>query len=92
MFGDYVKIAAKLALVAVVTVAVVALFSVVQIPALDFSLLSSGINTALAIFYHWIPASNVVFPIAVAMLGLQLAIKLFEFAMIAVRWIFKVNE
>ena len=92
MFGDYVKIAAKLALVAVVTIAVIALFAVVHIPSLDFTSLSSGISTALAIFYHWVPAASVVFPIAVAMLGLQLAIKLFEFAMIATRWIFKVNE
>lgn len=92
MFGDYVKIAAKLALVSVVTVAIIALFTTVQIPGLDFTLLSTGISTALAIFYHWIPAAPIIFPIAVAMLGLQLSIKLFEFAMVAVRWVFKVNE
>lgn len=92
MFGDYVKMAAKLALIAVVTTAIIVLFATVQIPNLDFSLLSTGINKALAIFYHWVPGASVIFPVAVAMLGLQLSIKLFEFAMIAVRWVFKVNE
>lgn len=92
MFGDYVKMAAKLALIAVVTTAIIVLFATVQIPNLDFSLLSTGINKALAIFYNWVPGASVIFPVAVAMLGLQLSIKLFEFAMIAVRWVFKVNE
>lgn len=92
MFADYVKMAAKIALIAVITTAIIVLFATVQIPNLDFTLFSTGINKALAIFYHWVPGASVIFPIAVAMLTLQLAIKLFEFAMIAVRWVMKVNE
>lgn len=92
MFADYIKMAAKIALIAVVTTAIILIFTNVQIPTLDFSLLSSGISTALAIIYHWIPASQVVIPLAFSMLGIQLAIMLFEYAMIAVRWIMKVNE
>lgn len=89
---DALKIAVKTALIAVVSVAIIAIFATVQIPNLDFTLLNSGLSTALAIFYHWVPASTVVFPIAVVLLGVQLAIMLFDFAMIATRWIFKVNE
>lgn len=92
MFADYVKMGAKLALIAVITAAVLLLFATVQIPNLDFSTFSTGISTALAIMYHWIPASTVVVPIAFAMLALQLAILLFEYGAIAWRWIFKVNE
>lgn len=92
MFADYVKMAAKLALVAVITAAVLLIFSNVQIPNLDFTLLSSGISKALAIIYHWVPGSNVIIPIAFSMLGVQLAIILFEYTAIAWRWIFKVNE
>lgn len=92
MFADYVKMGAKLALIAVITAAVILIFANVQIPNLDFTLLSQGLGTALAIIYHWVPAAQVIFPLAVAMLGIQLAILLFEYAMIAVRWVMKVNE
>lgn len=92
MFADYVKMGAKLALIAVVTAAILIIFANVQIPNLDFSLLSSGISTALAIIYNWVPGSNIIIPIAFSMLGVQLAILLFEYGAIAWRWVFKVNE
>lgn len=90
--GDIVKIAAKTALIAVVTVAIIALFANVQIPGLDFSVFGRALATGIAIVNHWCPATVIIFPVAVAMFGVYLAILLFEFAMIAVRWIFKVNE
>lgn len=92
MFADYIKMAAKIALIAVVTAAIILIFSTVQIPNLDFTLLQQGLGTALAIIYHWIPGSNIIVPSAFAMLGIQLAILLFEYGAIAWRWIFKVNE
>lgn len=92
MFADYVKMGAKLALIAVVTAAILIIFANVQIPNLDFTLLSSGVSTALAIIYNWVPGSNIIIPIAFSMLGVQLAILLFEYAAIAWRWVFKVNE
>lgn len=92
MFADYVKMAAKVALIAVITAAIIAIFANVQIPNLDFTLFSQGISKAMAIMYHWIPASSVIVPLAISMLGIQLAILLFHYAMIAVRWVMKVNE
>lgn len=92
MFADYVKMGAKLALIAVITTAIIVIFNTVQIPNLDFSLFSQGLSTALAIIYHWCPAATVIVPLAITMLGIQLTILLFEYAMIAVRWVMKVNE
>lgn len=92
MFADYVKMAAKVALIAVITVAILAIFANVQIPNLDFTAFGTALGKGLAIVYHWVPGSNVIVPIAITMLGIQLAIMLFEFAMIAVRWVMKVNE
>lgn len=86
------KIAVKAGLIAVVTVAIIALFANVQIPGLDFTVFSQALGTGLAIVYHWCPATVVVLPVAIAMFSLYLAIMLFEFAMIAIRWVFKVNE
>lgn len=92
MFADYVKMGAKLALIAIITAAILILFATVQIPNLDFTLLSNGLGTALAVIYHWVPAAQVIVPLAISMLGIQLAILLFEYGAIAWRWIFKVNE
>lgn len=92
MFADIVKIAAKTALIAVITAAIIALFANVQIPNLDFTMFGQALGKGLAIMYHWVPGANVIVPLAFSMLGLQLAIMLFEFAMVAVRWVMKVNE
>lgn len=89
---DGIKIAAKVALIAVITAAIVALFAVVKIPGLDFTYFSQGLNSALAFAYNWCPGLSIVVPVAVSMAGVYLAILLFHYAMIGVRWIMKVNE
>lgn len=91
-FSTALKIAVKAGLIAVVTVAIIALFANVTIPGLDFSVFSQALGKGLAILYHWCPACIIVVPVAFAMFGLYLSFLFFEFAMIAVRWIFKVNE
>ena len=90
--GDAIKIAVKTALIVVITAGILALFTVVQIPNLDFSVLTNGLSTALAVAYHWCPILTVIFPVALVMLGLKLAIKVFEMGAIAWRWVMKVNE
>lgn len=92
MFAPAIKMAVRVGLVAVVTAAILVLFTQVQIPGLNFSGVSGGLNTALAIVYHWCPGAQIVFPVAITMMTVYLAIMVFQFAMIAVRWIFKVNE
>lgn len=89
---DAFKIVAKTALIVVVTAAVIALFATVQIPTFDTSALVQALSVGLAFTTHWIPIMSVLWPIVLFLLGLFLAEKAFHVAMIAVRWIFKVNE
>lgn len=89
---EAMKIAAKVALIAIITGAIIALFAGVQIPGLDFTVLTNALGTALALAYHWCPGLSVILPVAIAMWGVYLAILLFHYAMIGVRWIIKVNE
>lgn len=89
---DGLKMGAKAALIATVTAAIIAIFANVQIPNLDFTTFSQGLSSALALGYHWCPGLRIVVPVAIAMAGVYLSIILFHYAMIAVRWIFKVNE
>lgn len=90
--GDFVKIAVKTALIAVIMAGIVAIFATVQLPALDYTLLTSGLGTALAVLYHYVPISQTILPIALVIIGLDFGILAFKMGMIAVKWIFKVNE
>lgn len=90
--GDAIKIAVKTGLIVIIMTAIVVLFSVVQIPAVDFSVLTQGLGVALATLYHWVPIMRVLFPVLVVILGVDLALIVFNFGMIAVRWVMKVNE
>ena len=59
---DGIKMAAKAALIVGITAGIIAIFSVVQIPGLDFTYFNNGLSTALALAYHWCPGTRVVFP------------------------------
>lgn len=90
--GDAVKIAVKTALIAVIMVALWAVFTQVQIPALDFSVIFANIGTSFAILSYWVPAFPTIWITTLALLGMLVALWTFRFAMIAVRWVMKVNE
>lgn len=90
--GDAVKIAVKTGLIVVITAAIIALFATIQVPALDFTLLTQGLGSALAVLYHYVPISTVLIPVAFGLLSFELAYYAFKVAMIAVKWVMKVNE
>lgn len=90
--GDLVKIGVKTALIAVITAGILAIFANIQIPTLDFTLLTQGLGTALAVLYFYIPVASVIVPLALTMLAVQLGILTFKVGAIAYRWIMKVNE
>ena len=90
--ADWAKIALKTGLIAVVMVALWAVFTQVQIPTIDFSVVFSGAGTALAVLNYWFPVFSVVWNTTLVLVGVIIALWVFRFAMIAVRWLFKVNE
>ena len=90
--GDLVKIAVKTALIAIIMAGIVAIFATVQLPALDYSLLTQGLGIALAVLYHYVPIATVIMPVVYVILALDVAILVFRLGMIATKWIMKVNE
>lgn len=90
--ADWAKIALKTGLIAVVMVALWAVFTQIQLPALSFSEVFASFGTAMAIINYWCPAFQVIWNTTLAMLGLIAGLWTFRFSMIAVRWLFKVNE
>lgn len=90
--GDFVKIAAKTALIAIITAGIIALFANIQIPSLNYQAFTQSLGTGLAVLYHYVPVAQVLFPIVLALLAFDVALRTFNLAMIAIRWVMKVNE
>lgn len=90
--ADWAKIALKTGLIAVVMVALWAVFANVQIPTIDFTSVLSSAGTAMAIITYWLPVFPTIWNTTLILLGVLLALWTFRFAMVAVRWLFKVNE
>lgn len=90
--ADFVKIAVKTALIAVIMAGIVVIFATVQLPTLDFTLLTNGLGVALAVLYHYVPIASTIMPIVLVILALDFSILAFKVGMIAIKWILKVNE
>lgn len=92
MFADYVKMAAKIALVVVITTAVVALFSLIQIPQVSWQALTPYLIVAYTFAVNWCPAFTIIFPIALTLIALEVGLMTFRISAVAWKWIFKINE
>lgn len=92
MFADIAKMAAKLALIGVVTAAVLAVFTVIQIPEPDLTQFIQAIGMGKAFIQYWVPGYNVVIVFAGVIFTAQLSILVLRTVLVAYRWIFKVNE
>ena len=42
--------------------------------------------------YHYVPVLQIIMPVVLSLLAFEAAVNLFHLAMIAVRWVMKVNE
>lgn len=91
MFGDIIKIGIRTAAVVAVVAVVVGIFESIQIPAIDFSNLTSPMGIAYAFINHWMPGMGTLVDIAVNLLKIEVALTLAWFAIIAIQWILKIN-
>ena len=91
--GDFVKIGVKTALIAIITSAILLLFANVQVPAFNVQLVVDAIGKGKAIVNYYAGVFSPVVAAAFWLLGFYyLALPTFKIAMIATKWIMKVNE
>ena len=90
--ADWAKIAIKAGLIAVVMVALWAVFSQIQIPQIDYSVITQNAGFAMAYLTYFCPIFPTLWTTTLVFLGVLVALWTFRFAMIATRWLFKVNE
>lgn len=91
--ADLAKIAVKLGLVAIFTVAIIALFTVVQFPTVELTTdMLTGIGKAKAFVVYWVPNYAALLTFALGVIGFEIGIILFKFSVQAAKWLQKVNE
>lgn len=92
MFADYVKMGVKAGLIITVTGVIVAIFANIQIPAVDTTSFTNAVSMGKAFVEYWVPILTPFVNIFVFLLGLELLAFTSTLVLIAMRWIFKVNE
>lgn len=90
--ADWIKIAIKAGLIITVTAMLLFVLNTVQIPSVDISALVNGLGVGKAVLIYWFPSMSIMLTIYIALLGLELAIWAVKIALIAIRWVLKVNE
>lgn len=89
--ADWAKIAVKIAVVASIMAAIVALFNVIHIPELDYSAFDI-IPTVVAVVEHYCPVMSIILPVAFGMVAILLTLYAVKFTLIGLKWVLKVNE
>lgn len=89
--ADWAKIAVKIAVVASIMAAIVALFNVIQIPELDYSAFDV-IPTIIAVVEHYCPVMSIILPVAFGMVAILLTLYAVKFTLIGLKWVMKINE
>lgn len=92
MFATAIKYGIRIGLIVVISVAIWAVFTQVQIPAVDFSVITQNLGSVFAVLYHFIPPMRYIIPFMIALIGIRLALYGWHFASIAIKWLWKVNE
>ena len=90
--ADWAKILVKTGLIAVVMVALWAVFTQIQIPSIDYQNATMWFSKAYSFITYWLPIFPTLWNTTLVLLGVLVALWTFRFAMIATRWLFKVNE
>lgn len=90
--ADWIKIGIKAGLVITVTAMVLFVLSAVPLPAINTTELANALGVGKAILQYWFPALSIMLTIYVSLLALELAIWGVKIALIAIRWVLKVNE
>lgn len=92
MFADYVKMAAKGVALAVGVGLIITFLASFQIPSLDLSFVGTYVNKVYTIGSHYIPYFQVMWGLGVTLLTLNITLYGVKLALIATRWVLKVNE
>lgn len=92
MFADYVKMGVKAVALATGVIVVINFLSQVSVSVPSFSFVQTYINKVYTIGVHYIPFFAVLWGLGTTLLTLNITFYTARLALIATRWVLKVNE
>lgn len=92
MFTPAIKYGIRIGLVVAITAAILAIFINVQIPAVNFTPVTTAVSSFLAVIYHFVPVMQVIVPLVFVLTGIRLSLIIWKVGSIALKWLWKVNE
>lgn len=91
-FSGAVKWGIRIVTAAAIIAGLMFILSAITIPVVASDAILSAFNTAISMFYYYVPAASVLFPLMVSMWGLSFIILVTEYAMIGLRTVWKTSE
>ena len=91
-FSGSVKWGIRIVTAVAIIAGLLFVLSAITIPVVAADSILSMFNTAVAMFYYYVPTATVLFPLMVAMWGLGFIILATEYAMIGLRTVWKTSE
>lgn len=92
MFAPWVKMAARIAALVAGTAIVVVIFNSISIPTISLDTATTYLNVAYSIGTYYVPGFQVLFSLAITLIGLNLSIFLARISLLTIKWLLKVNE
>lgn len=89
--ANWLKIAVKAGLALAISALIFVLFTTVKIPKVDLKIFTQ-LGTFLAVSQHYCPALTVLLPFVFGLLAFELALRGVRLALVAIKWVMKVNE
>ena len=89
--ANWLKIAVKAGLALAISALIFVLFTTVKIPKVDLKIFTQ-LGTFLAVAQHYCPALTVLLPFVFSLLAFELALRGVRLALVAIKWVMKVNE
>ena len=92
MFADYVKMGAKAVALGIGVAAITAFLASFTIPGVSISFITEYMDKAYTIGVHYIPFFSVLWTLGTALITLDVTLYGVKLALIATRWVLKINE
>lgn len=91
-FSSSIKWGIRIATGVAIMAALIFVLSAVPIPVVASTNILSMFNTAISIFYYYVPTASSLFPVMIAMWGLSFIILVAEYGLIGLRTLWKTSE
>lgn len=91
-FSPSIKWAIRISTAVALVALIIVILSSIQFPATSVTYIVNGLSSGLAMFYYFVPAGQVLFPLCLTLWALSFTILGIRYAVIGLRTLWKTSE